>query len=211
MQRERGLERIADDIVEIESRQPPGVGEAVGVDHDERAERLGLLPERRERRIGQLAAADVGQNFRALEAELCHAALELVRRLVAVLQRHAAEREETVGRAREKFGDAVVEDLHGFHRDLHRHGEIQLRGRGHHELEIDAHLVEIAQAVEKCASGTLAGSRWGFTSAAAAGTPTWEWMSIVVLFGRSSCPGLPCSRAAVGPYGWIAFNWTLLL
>src|SRR6476469_6769580 len=29
---------------------------------------------------------------------------------------------------------------------------------------------------------------------------TWEWMSMVVLFGRTSRPGLPCLRAAVASY-----------
>src|SRR5262249_59625164 len=94
MQRERRLERIADHIVEIEPRQALCLGETVGMDHDERAELLGLLPERRERRIRQLAAADIGQDLGALEAKLLHAALEFARRLLAVLQRHAAERDE---------------------------------------------------------------------------------------------------------------------
>ena len=50
--------------------QPLGVREAVGVDHHQHAQLLGLLPERREGRVGQLAAVDVGQHLHALEAEL---------------------------------------------------------------------------------------------------------------------------------------------
>ena len=68
VQRDRGLERIADDVVEIEAGEPLGLGEAVGMDHHQRAELLGLLPERREGRIGQFLAVDVGEDLHALEA-----------------------------------------------------------------------------------------------------------------------------------------------
>ena len=70
MQRDRRLERIADDVVEVEAREALALGEAVRMDHDQRAELLGLLPERRKGRIGQLLAGDVGQDLDALEAEL---------------------------------------------------------------------------------------------------------------------------------------------
>src|SRR5262245_44754275 len=55
-------------------------------------------------------------------------------------------------------------------------------------------------ALAKCASGIVAMSRCGFTKAPACGIATWEWMSMVVLFGRSSRPGLPCLRAVVRSY-----------
>ena len=109
VQRDRGLERIADDVVEVEAGEPLGLGEAVGMDHHQRAELLGLLPERREGRIGQFLAGDVGEDFDALELELLHAALKLLGRLVAVRHRHAAERDQPVGVLADVFGDAVVE------------------------------------------------------------------------------------------------------
>ena len=99
VQRNRRLQRIADDVVEVEARQALGVREAVGVDDDQRAQLLGLLPERREGRVGQLAAVDVGQHLHALEAELGDAALQLLGRLVAVGHRHGAEALEAVGLA----------------------------------------------------------------------------------------------------------------
>src|SRR5215207_2420694 len=43
-------------------------------------------------------------------------------------------------------------------------------------------------------------SKCGFTNSNARGTATWECMSTVMLFGRTSRPGRPCRRAAVGPY-----------
>src|SRR6516162_132605 len=52
MQRDRGLERIADNVIEIETRQPRCFGKAIGMDHHQRAELFRLLPERRECRIG---------------------------------------------------------------------------------------------------------------------------------------------------------------
>src|SRR5713101_400256 len=55
-------------------------------------------------------------------------------------------------------------------------------------------------ASAKCVSGMVVGSRCGLTNAAAAGIATCEWISMVVLDGRTSRPGLPSLRAAVGPY-----------
>src|SRR5262245_63312864 len=60
-------------------------------------------------------------------------------------------------------------------------------------------------ASAKCASGTVDRSRCGLTNAAACGIATCEWMSMVVLFGLTSRPGLPCLRAAVAAY---LFHWS---
>ncbi len=49
-------------------------------------------------------------------------------------------------------------------------------------------------------SGMRSMSRCGLTKAPACGIATWEWMSIVVLLGLISRPGLPCLRAAVASY-----------
>src|SRR5215207_6852387 len=46
----------------------------------------------------------------------------------------------------------------------------------------------------------VARSRCGFTNSNALGTATCECMSMVMLLGRTSRPGRPCWRAAVGPY-----------
>src|SRR6478672_891101 len=61
--------------------------------------------------------------------------------------------------------------------------------------------------VAKWPSGTVEASRCGCAICAAAGTPTCEWMSMVVDFGRTSRPGLPCLRAAVGPYRFVSVTF----
>src|SRR4029077_7036209 len=71
-------------------------------------------------------------------------------------------------------------------------------------------LSALTLSVAKCASGTLDRSRCGCAIFAAAGTPTCEWMSMVVDFGRTSRPGLPCLRAAVGPYRLVSVTFLLL-
>ena len=51
VQRDRRLQRIADDIIEIKARQPGGVGEAIGMDYHQSPEFFRFLPEWRECRI----------------------------------------------------------------------------------------------------------------------------------------------------------------
>src|SRR4029077_6240494 len=84
VQGDGGFERIADHVVEIEPREPFGVGEPVGVDADARVALSGLQPERREIWLRTLAAPDIVQNFPALVPERLHAALELLRRFPAM-------------------------------------------------------------------------------------------------------------------------------
>src|SRR5713226_6427356 len=61
-------------------------------------------------------------------------------------------------------------------------------------------LSALVSALAKCASGIVAMSRCGLAKAPACGIATCEWMSMVVLFGLISRPGLPCLRAAVRSY-----------
>ena len=96
MKRDRGFERVADHIVEIEALESSAVGEAVGMDHHERAQRLGLLPERRVFRLREFAPGDIGQDLRALHAERGHATLELARGFRPVDQRHGAEGDKAI-------------------------------------------------------------------------------------------------------------------
>src|SRR6187200_3475059 len=103
VQGDGGFEWIADHVVEIEPREPFGVGETVGMDDDERVELFGLLPERREIWLRKLSARDIGQDFHALHAERLHAAFELVRRFPAMDERDGAERDKAVGLAGDVF------------------------------------------------------------------------------------------------------------
>ena len=141
VQRHRRVERIADHVVEVKARETLRLGEAGRMDEHQRVELLGLLPERREGRIGQFLAVDVGENLDALDAELLHAALELFGCLVAVLHGNAAERNQPVLVLADVFGDAVVERARRLHADLERQVIIDLRRRRADELHVDAHLV----------------------------------------------------------------------
>src|SRR5262249_5128642 len=73
VQRDRSLQWIADDVVEVEAREASRLGEAVGVNEHDGAEFLGPPPERRESGVGEFSAGDIGENLHALELELRHA------------------------------------------------------------------------------------------------------------------------------------------
>src|SRR5262249_3233763 len=77
MQRDRGIERIADHIVEVEAREPVGLGESGRMDQNKRAEFFGLAPERGKCRVRQFPARNIGQDLDAPEAQRAHAAFEL--------------------------------------------------------------------------------------------------------------------------------------
>ena len=145
MQRDRRLQRIADDVVEIKARQARRLGETVGMNHHQRAEFFRLFPERREGRIGQFLAGDVGQNLDPGETEFFDAALKLLRRFMAVRHRHRAKALEAVGLLRAERGDAVVDDLRRLDRDVERHRVVALRRRRRDHLHVDAHGVEVGE------------------------------------------------------------------
>jgi hypothetical protein len=73
------------------------------------------------------------------------AAFKLLGGFLTVRHRRAAEPREAVGLARDIFGDAVVDDLRRLHRDVRWHRVVALRRRRHHQLEIDAHGVEVLE------------------------------------------------------------------
>src|SRR5215470_14468888 len=81
VQRDRGLQRIADDIVKIEAGKAPRLGETVRMDNHDRAEFLSLLPERCEVRIGQFLAGHVGQYLHAFELKRRYTTVEFSRGL----------------------------------------------------------------------------------------------------------------------------------
>ncbi len=82
-----------------------------------------------------------------LNLSVLHAALELLGRLVAVLHRHGAGRNEAVGMLGHPFGDAVVDHLRRRHGIVERDGVIALRRRRHDELHVDAHIVHVGEAL----------------------------------------------------------------
>jgi phosphate uptake regulator len=77
MQRHRGIERIADHIVEIVARQALRFGIAGRMNDDQHAERFGTPPEWVEGRIGKFSAPDICQKLDAAKAQLSGAAFQL--------------------------------------------------------------------------------------------------------------------------------------
>jgi hypothetical protein len=123
--------------------------EAIRVDDDQRAKLLRFFPERRESRIGQFLARDVGEDLHALEPELRHAALQLLGGFIAVGHRHRADCDEAVGLLRDIFGETVIDHAGGLDGDVERHRVVALRRRRRDELHIEAHGVEVGQALVK--------------------------------------------------------------
>ena len=187
VQGDGGLERIADHVVEVEAREPLGVGEAVGMDDDERVELFGLLPERREVRLGELPCPRhwSGSPTPFMPSDFTQRSSSLAASPPSD-ERHGAERHEAVGLARDVFREPVVHQARGLDRDVERHGVEALVRRRHHQLKVDAHGVEIGEAlvvagdaradvlflllaqrlglgVAKCASAIVDMSRCGLT------------------------------------------------
>src|SRR5215475_7014052 len=141
MQGKRCFEWITDDIVEIKSRQPLALSEAIRMNDDERAQFLSLFPERREGRVGQFLSGDIGEDLDALELERLHTVLKLLCSLFAVLHRHSPAWDKTIAVPRHKFGDALVDHARGWYGIFERDRVIALRRRRHHQLYVDSHVV----------------------------------------------------------------------
>ena len=63
-----GVERIADQVLQVIGLQPVGAGDVVRMDEHEGAELFGGRPHRLEARIVEILAHDVGGEHRALAA-----------------------------------------------------------------------------------------------------------------------------------------------
>src|SRR5262249_21380352 len=90
-QRERGFERIADDVAERARalhtlRDASRLRGGLRMDEDERLQLLGLLPERTEPGGRYLLALDAPADRGANQAKLLHAALELLGGKLRILQ-----------------------------------------------------------------------------------------------------------------------------
>src|SRR5207245_4242968 len=81
---------------------------ALRVDEDERAELLGLGPERMESRIAELLAVDAAADGGAAQPVLLQTGLELLGREVRVLQRHRGEGDEAIRVRRAGLGELLV-------------------------------------------------------------------------------------------------------
>src|SRR5262249_53325141 len=111
--RERGLERVADGVLEaaVALEAALQLRGADRMDEHQHAELLGLLPERVELRIRELLPFDAAADAGAAQAELLHGVLELLRGEIGMLQRHRGERDESVGLLGDDLGELVVLQL----------------------------------------------------------------------------------------------------
>src|SRR5436190_6509604 len=115
-ERDGGLERIADHVVEVAVALEPvlEVGRGASglrVDEDHHAELLGLGPERVELRIADLHAVDAAADPGAAQPVLLHALLELLGGEVGVLQRHRREGDEALGIGGARLRELLVLEL----------------------------------------------------------------------------------------------------
>ena len=122
------------------------MGEAVRMHHDEGAELFGPGKERAEFRVGQFLAVDIGQDLDALQLQVIHDVVELADRDLRLLQGHDAEPDKSVGLARAIFRDAVIGEPMGGFGDLGVDRVVALSRRRRHDLNVDAHVVEVGQA-----------------------------------------------------------------
>ena len=87
VQRQRGLQRISDHVVEVEMRQALALRKAVGMKHDERAELFGSGEERPINRVRQFLAVDIGEDLDALQFQMRHDIIEFAHGQFRLLQR----------------------------------------------------------------------------------------------------------------------------
>ncbi len=111
--RDGGVERIADQVVEIVVLQTVGTRHVVRVHHAECRVLVCHLPHRLERRIVQVLAHDVGADLHALEIELRDGALQLVGGRLRRLHRQRCDAVEVLRIVADVPGDLVVLDDRG--------------------------------------------------------------------------------------------------
>ena len=100
------------------------------MDEDRRAERLGGLKDREQRRVVEIRAVYVRADLYARHAQLAHAAFQLAHGEAGVLHRQRAEADETRRLIGDDSGDVVVQQSRQVERVLrlgpiaehHRHG-----------------------------------------------------------------------------------------
>ncbi len=107
-QRDRGFERLADDVAQVIGIQALAERRSEGMDEDDGAQLLGRRPERRKLGRAELELVDRGGNLDALEPELLHGIPQLLGGELRVLQGYGAQPDEPVGIARAGFRDVFV-------------------------------------------------------------------------------------------------------
>ena len=113
LQRDRGLERVADGVgepaVALETRGE--LGRALRMDEQHGAELLGLRPHRVIFRVGEVVAQHAAADRRAAQALLLDCGLELRDRKIGELQRERREGGKSIGLRGAELGQLLVVDL----------------------------------------------------------------------------------------------------
>ena len=144
-QRDRGVERVADHVGEVVLPEPLAAGEAVGVEHHDNVELLGLGPERPEAPVVEVHAHDVGVDLDAAEVVLLHAPLELLDGRAHVLHRHRRQADEPVGVVGDDLGEVLVLHPGQLTAEL-RVGPVEVARRGDRDrLHVDPHRVHVGK------------------------------------------------------------------
>src|ERR1700720_1579992 len=119
-QRDRGLQRVADNIRQPAAALQPAagfeLGRALRMNEDDDAKLLRLGPERMQLWIGKLGAVNAPADQRAAHAETLDRILQLLGGEIGVCQRHRGEADEAVRRLAADLGELLVlqfDDLRG--------------------------------------------------------------------------------------------------
>ncbi len=106
--RDGGVERIADQVVEVIVLHPLDAGDVVRMHHAEGVVLVRHLPHRLELRLVEVLAVDVGADLHALQAELGDGALQLVGGGLRRLHRQGGDAVEAPRIIADVLGDLVV-------------------------------------------------------------------------------------------------------
>ena len=135
--RNGGVERVAEQVAQVERLQP-----VVGPDHGERVQEHGqlelltALEDRRERRVREIAARDVGAHVDGADAGQAGRPLELADRGWRLLHWQRRTADEPVRKRGMRFGQALVEGV-GQAPPEFPFGEVRHRRRQRQGLKAD--------------------------------------------------------------------------
>ena len=106
--RNGGVERIADQVVEVIVLHPIDAGDVIRMHHAERVVLVRHLPHRLELRLVEVLAVDVGADLHALQPELGNGALQLIGGGLRRLHRQGSDAVEAPRIIADVLGDLVV-------------------------------------------------------------------------------------------------------
>ena len=149
VQRQRGVEWIADYVVEVMITHSLGIGKAQRVHENHRFQLVGFGEEffQTQAWVGEVEAIYIGVDFDSAQTEFFYCVLEFLYRQFGVLQRDRTQAHEPIGMSCHHIRDAFVY----LAREFCAHawfGEIKVVvGSRRDDLYVDAHSIHVAQAL----------------------------------------------------------------